>query len=95
MRTTVTLDADVAQALRELMARDGVSFKQALNDAVRRGIIPRADYAYVTPTFDLDAKFHEPQLKELLDELDAEDYLATQARIAAQIAVERGAEAAG
>lgn len=37
MRTTVTLDADTEQLLRERMARGGVSFKQALNDSVRDG----------------------------------------------------------
>jgi hypothetical protein len=35
MRTTVTLDDDVVQKLRRRMKRDGVSFKTALNDAVR------------------------------------------------------------
>ena len=37
MRTTVTLDPDTAQLLRERMARRGVSFKQALNDSIREG----------------------------------------------------------
>lgn len=37
MRTTVTLDADTEQLLRERMARRGVSFKQALNDSIRDG----------------------------------------------------------
>lgn len=38
MRTTVTLDSDTEQAIRERMARDGVSFKRALNDAIRAGL---------------------------------------------------------
>ena len=37
MRTTVTLDADVEQLLRRRMAERQVSFKQALNDAIRDG----------------------------------------------------------
>lgn len=37
MRTTVTLDADVEAAIRRLMAQRGVSFKRALNDAIRLG----------------------------------------------------------
>ena len=37
MRTTVTLDPDVAAKLRETAREDGISFKQALNSAVRRG----------------------------------------------------------
>ncbi len=38
MRTTVTLDQDVATKLRLLARERGVSFKAALNDAVRAGI---------------------------------------------------------
>lgn len=37
MRTTVTLDPDVERLLRDAMRRRDVSFKQALNDAVRQG----------------------------------------------------------
>ena len=39
MRPTVTLDPDVEQLLRERMMRRGVSFKQALNDSIREGIV--------------------------------------------------------
>jgi len=35
VRTTVTLDSDTEQLLRERMRRRGVSFKQALNDSIR------------------------------------------------------------
>ena len=37
MRTTVTLDPDVEALLRKLMRERGLSFKQALNQAVRSG----------------------------------------------------------
>lgn len=37
VRTTVTLDPDTEQIVRELMREQGVSFKRALNDAIRRG----------------------------------------------------------
>lgn len=37
MRTTVTLDADTESLVRRLMRERGVSFKQALNDAIRAG----------------------------------------------------------
>jgi predicted transcriptional regulator len=42
MRTTVTLDADVAAKLRALARRRGISFKQVLNQAVRAGPTDRA-----------------------------------------------------
>jgi hypothetical protein len=38
MRTTVTLDADVEAKLRAAMRERRVSFKAALNDAVRLGL---------------------------------------------------------
>jgi hypothetical protein len=38
MRTTVTLDPDLAEKLRSLAHERGVSFKEALNAALRRGL---------------------------------------------------------
>ena len=38
MRTTVTLEADVEEKLREFMARNRYTFKQALNETLRRGL---------------------------------------------------------
>lgn len=38
MRTTVTLDPDVAARLRQIARERNVSFKVALNDAVRAGV---------------------------------------------------------
>lgn len=37
MRTTVTLDPDTAQIVRRRMRERGMSFKEALNDAIRAG----------------------------------------------------------
>lgn len=42
MRTTVTLDADTEAAIRRLMTQRGISFKGALNDAIRAGTTPAA-----------------------------------------------------
>lgn len=42
MRTTVTLDSDVVAGLREAARQRDVSFKVALNDAVRAGLAPSA-----------------------------------------------------
>lgn len=39
MRTTVTLDPDTEQILRRRMRERNISFKEALNDAIRAGII--------------------------------------------------------
>jgi hypothetical protein len=39
MRTTVTLDADVERMLKAAMRDRCISFKQALNDAIRTGLL--------------------------------------------------------
>jgi hypothetical protein len=38
MRTTVTLEPDVARRLREVVRQEKLSFKQALNATLRRGL---------------------------------------------------------
>lgn len=40
MRTTVTLDDDVATAVKSAARERGVSFKEALNSAIRAGLRP-------------------------------------------------------
>ncbi len=58
MRTTVTLDPDVEAKLRGVMRERGVSFKVALNDAVRSGLGGPAPAArrYRMPTAPLGAR---------------------------------------
>lgn len=41
MRTTVTLDPDVAALIKSAMRDRGITFKEALNEAVRAGAAPR------------------------------------------------------
>ena len=56
MRTTVTLDSDTEALLRRRMRERGISFKQALNEAVRDGLTSSptvADRAFRTPTADM------------------------------------------
>lgn len=57
MRTTVTLDDDVAAKLRRLSREQGISFKAALNTSVRRGLAATdAPRPYRLPTRRLEAK---------------------------------------
>lgn len=44
MRTTLTLDPDVARMLEEEMHRLRKPFKQVVNDALRRGLTPRGSH---------------------------------------------------
>jgi hypothetical protein len=38
MRTTITLDADTAALVKQLMRERGLTFKEAVNEAIRRGL---------------------------------------------------------
>lgn len=40
MRTTITLEPDVAKLVEDAMHRERRSFKAVLNDALRRGLAP-------------------------------------------------------
>lgn len=50
VRTTVTLDPDTESLVRRLMAERGLSFKQALNDAIRSGADGRSKGVFTTRT---------------------------------------------
>ncbi|MEQ4208069.1 hypothetical protein ABN028_13335 [Actinopolymorpha sp. B17G11] len=58
MRTTVTLDDDVAAGLRQFAREHGISFKEAVNAAVRRGLAPRqrSQEPYELPSFALEVR---------------------------------------
>ena len=58
MRTTVTLDEDVAAKLRQVARERDVPFKVALNDAVRAGLRPPdgAPSRYHMPTYDMGVR---------------------------------------
>jgi hypothetical protein len=59
MRTTVTLEPDVERALKAAVRERGVSFKQALNEAVRSGLARsgrRPKRRFVQKTYSLGAE---------------------------------------
>ncbi len=52
MRTTVTLDPDVEALIKDVMRERGLSFKEAINQAVRAGLAPsRRAKRFRTQTF--------------------------------------------
>jgi hypothetical protein len=53
MRTTVTLDPDVEALVKKRMQERDLTFKQALNEAIRAGLAPKKRKPFRTPTFDL------------------------------------------
>lgn len=57
MRTTVTLDEDVAREIRRFMRERGGGFKATLNELLRRGLQSTEDPTpYLTPTFRMQAR---------------------------------------
>jgi len=89
MRTTVTLDADTEQLLRRRMAEQKVSFKQALNDAIRAGLgRPEATRSW-TKTFDLGpAKVDLTHSGRFLGEMDIAEFLRKDAAAQRELGVE-------
>ena len=79
MRTTLTLDNDIADSLKEQAQLMGRPFKQVVNDALRRGMSPAvretpAPYR-VDPIHSGFAPGVDPmKLNQLADELEAESF---------------------
>jgi hypothetical protein len=53
MRTTVTLDPDVEALIKSAMAEQHLTFKDAVNQAIRAGLSPRRREPFRQRTFDL------------------------------------------
>ncbi len=75
MRTTVTLDEDVAAKLRAVARERGVSFKTVLNEAVRAALAvkARSSRPYKVPARDLRARPSVPLDKALQLAAELED----------------------
>lgn len=82
MRTTVTLEPDLAKKVKALAHRLGVSFKQALNEVIRHGLHASARREARTRfTVKPHAGGFRPgidpgKLNQLVDQLDTEDFIA-------------------
>jgi plasmid stability protein len=80
MRTTLTLDDDLAKQLQERARRGGESFKQVVNETLRRGLRPEKAIPRL-PRFEVKAKACGFQrgvdllhLNQLSDDLEIEDF---------------------
>lgn len=80
MRTTVTLDTDVESLVRRAMERGRKSFKQVLNEAVRRGL--KGEGGEEAPAFLVEAKpmksrsgIDPARLRDMDDELEVQEFL--------------------
>ena len=80
MRTTVTLDSDVAEKLKELARRKRSSFKVTLNEVLRRGLTaqarpsPGARFVVRPVEGGFRPGIDPGRLTQLLDELDADGF---------------------
>ena len=82
MRTTLTLDDDLARELTKLARRMGLSFKEVVNDAIRRGISTGDRPDAMSPPFVVQPQacglrpgIDAAGLNRLVDELETEDFL--------------------
>jgi hypothetical protein len=83
MRTTVTIDPDTEHLLKEEAARTGHSFKEVLNQSIRRALSqPSAGRVAVEPIFaaPFPAEFESESMNRLADALDDEETIRELAR---------------
>ncbi|MFH1464963.1 MAG: ribbon-helix-helix protein, CopG family [Pseudomonadota bacterium] len=79
MRTTVTLDDDLAERLRQLAHARRQPFREVLNGAVRAGLeatrVPPAEEPYRVQTFAsaLRPGVDPARLNQVLDDLEVDD----------------------
>ena len=81
MRTTLTLDDDLALQLREAARRSGESFKDIVNTALRRGLrqgekpeLRLAKFVVEPKACGFRAGVDPGKLHQLLDDLEMEDF---------------------
>ena len=71
VRTTITLDADVAAALDQLRRAEGRGMSEVVNDLVRAGLsAPAARRVFVQQTADLGPGIDYTNVAEALEQLE-------------------------
>jgi hypothetical protein len=83
MRTTLTLDPDVVKLLKEEQHQTRRSFKEVVNQALRRGLSQDAKPTRRPPRFKVRARHcgfrpgvDPDRLNQLVDQLEAADFAA-------------------
>ena len=79
MRTTLTLEPDVEQLLREAMYRQGKTLKDAVNDGLRQGLRAKkkSASAFKFPTVSMGKPLVDlSKANALVDELEDQELLA-------------------
>ncbi len=85
MRTTLTLEPDVAEKLRLRMSREKISLKRAVNEALRAGLAqsdskPKVKFKVEPFPAGLRPGIDPNKLGQLLDEMEVEEFLRKMSR---------------
>lgn len=91
MRTTLTLDDDLAEKLKDLARLRGESFKKVVNETIRRGLTSGDKPVDRLPRFEVEPKacgfragVDVARLNQLTDELELEDFASELVRDATE-----------
>ena len=80
MRTTLTIEDEIAHSIERLRARERMSFREAVNRLLKAGLLAieskPASRPYQGRTFDmgLEPGIDPNRLNQLADELEAEEF---------------------
>jgi hypothetical protein len=85
MRTTLTLDPDVARLVKEKRAEKHTTLKQTVNDALRRGLStepkrPRKPFRVIARSLGLRPGIDPRKMNQLADDLETQAILAAMRR---------------
>ncbi|HUE04254.1 MAG TPA: hypothetical protein VMR62_32185 [Bryobacteraceae bacterium] len=80
MRTTLTIEPDVAQKIRRRMAQEKRTLKQVVNEALRVGLSStaresKARFKVEPHSFGFKPGIDPNKLNQLIDDLEAEEFL--------------------
>lgn len=87
MRTTLTIDDDIAARIEERRRRDGMSLKQVVNVLLREGLRSSRQkpgtkpYRTRTRALGLRPGFDASRLNQLVDELEMDERLAREIQL--------------
>jgi len=74
MRTTFTLEDDVAAEVERMRREEGLGISEAVNRLIRRGLVtPKQRTPYVHESYDMGIKVDVTNIGEVLDLLDQVD----------------------
>jgi hypothetical protein len=87
MRTTLTVDPDVEQLLKQAMHDENLGMKAALNAALRRGLVhqkpalPPKPFRVEAKAMGLRRGLDPARLQDLADEIELEAFATTTSRL--------------